>query len=334
MPKLAPARPFNAQLFSDITPETVKWLWYPYIPYGMVTNLGGDPGVGKSWIACKIAADLSSGRALPGMRSALPPQKILMASAEDSPSIVLAPRLRALDANLGMVYSLSEPFTLTGDGLARLRETMRTFTAMVVFIDPIVAYFAAGKNMNASNEVREVMQGLKIAAEETGAAVIIVRHLRKGDAEKAIYKGSGSIDFTAAVRSELQAEEAMDGTKILHHIKSNIGPKGDSITFETLPGEEIGQTGTYTPGSFVWGSTIPMDMLKKGGGPRGYESQRAQAFIREVLKNGPVPALEVKELAEAEDIGWQTLKNNKKGIARSVKQGMGEWVWELIEPEV
>ena len=32
---------------SEIEPKEVKWLWYPYIPFGKVTLLQGDPGDGK-----------------------------------------------------------------------------------------------------------------------------------------------------------------------------------------------------------------------------------------------------------------------------------------------
>lgn len=33
---------------NEITPKEVRWLWYPYIPFGKVTLLQGDPGDGKS----------------------------------------------------------------------------------------------------------------------------------------------------------------------------------------------------------------------------------------------------------------------------------------------
>ena len=36
---------------SEITPKEVRWLWYPYIPFGKVTLLQGDPGDGKSNLA-------------------------------------------------------------------------------------------------------------------------------------------------------------------------------------------------------------------------------------------------------------------------------------------
>lgn len=44
----------------------VKWLWYPYIPYGKVTNVNGDPGDGKTTLVLRLAALLSNGDPLPG----------------------------------------------------------------------------------------------------------------------------------------------------------------------------------------------------------------------------------------------------------------------------
>ena len=46
---------------SEIEPKEVKWLWYPYIPFGKVTLLQGDPGDGKSKLMLSIAALLSNG---------------------------------------------------------------------------------------------------------------------------------------------------------------------------------------------------------------------------------------------------------------------------------
>ena len=50
---------------SEIEPKEVKWLWYPYIPFGKVTLLQGDPGDGKSKLMLSIAALLSKGEPLP-----------------------------------------------------------------------------------------------------------------------------------------------------------------------------------------------------------------------------------------------------------------------------
>ena len=50
---------------SKIEPKEVKWLWYPYIPFGKVTLLQGNPGDGKSKLMLSIAALLSNGEPLP-----------------------------------------------------------------------------------------------------------------------------------------------------------------------------------------------------------------------------------------------------------------------------
>ena len=50
---------------SEIEPKEVKWLWYPYIPFGKVTLLQGDPGDGKSKLMLSLAALLSKGEPLP-----------------------------------------------------------------------------------------------------------------------------------------------------------------------------------------------------------------------------------------------------------------------------
>ncbi len=41
---------------SEIIPKEVRWLWYPYIPFGKVTLLQGDPGDGKSKLMLSLAA--------------------------------------------------------------------------------------------------------------------------------------------------------------------------------------------------------------------------------------------------------------------------------------
>ena len=57
--------PLEVVKASEIEPKEVKWLWYPYIPFGRVTLLQGDPGDGKSKLMLSVAALLSKGEALP-----------------------------------------------------------------------------------------------------------------------------------------------------------------------------------------------------------------------------------------------------------------------------
>lgn len=45
----------------DVVSKEVEWLWYPYIPYGKITIIEGDPGEGKTTLVLKLAAALSRG---------------------------------------------------------------------------------------------------------------------------------------------------------------------------------------------------------------------------------------------------------------------------------
>ena len=49
----------------EVQSKKVNWLWYPYIPYGKITIIQGDPGEGKTTLALRLAALLSKGEPLP-----------------------------------------------------------------------------------------------------------------------------------------------------------------------------------------------------------------------------------------------------------------------------
>lgn len=54
---------------SEIDAEEVKWLWYPYIPFGKITIIQGDPGEGKTTLGLRLAAACSNGDVLPKRKS-------------------------------------------------------------------------------------------------------------------------------------------------------------------------------------------------------------------------------------------------------------------------
>ncbi|WP_256700702.1 AAA family ATPase [Paenibacillus sp. P46E] len=49
----------------DVKTKEVNWLWYPYIRFGKITVIEGDPGEGKTTLILKTAALLSKGLPLP-----------------------------------------------------------------------------------------------------------------------------------------------------------------------------------------------------------------------------------------------------------------------------
>ena len=65
------------EYFSAIKQKKVDWLWYPYIPYGKITVMQGDPGEGKSTFMLNIAALISKGEAMPDGYCCSKPQNII-----------------------------------------------------------------------------------------------------------------------------------------------------------------------------------------------------------------------------------------------------------------
>ena len=82
---------------SEITPREVRWLWYPYIPFGKVTLLQGDSGDGKSKLMLSLAALLSEGAPLPFSddEENYEPVTIIYQTTEDDADDTVVPRFNA-----------------------------------------------------------------------------------------------------------------------------------------------------------------------------------------------------------------------------------------------
>lgn len=313
---------------TEVQMEAIEWFWYPYIPKGKLTILGGDPGQGKSFITAAIAAYKSRGWPLPGeIDIETEPQTTLMLAGEDDPGDTVKPRLMGMQANLSRIAIYDNSIILDGPGLALLRKMMAETRATLFVIDPIVAFLGAKMDMNRSNEVRPIMRALSDIAHDFKAAGLIVRHMRKAPAGKekgkAIYNGMGSIDFTAAVRSELQVEEGTTGDKYLNHVKANAGPKGKSIRY-SISGE---------PAVFEWGHVIdiPVDFGRSKVVSRKMQGEAAaRQWLFDQLKDAPDGILSNDIFLKAKVAGYSDTKitHIKKGLVLSVKSG-GQWYWKL-----
>ena len=92
---------------TDIALQEVQWLWKPYIPFGKVTIIQGNPGEGKTTFALRLAAACTTGTALPGMESH-EPFTILYQTAEDGLGDTIKPRLIEAEADLSRVLVIDE----------------------------------------------------------------------------------------------------------------------------------------------------------------------------------------------------------------------------------
>ena len=78
---------------SEVESQEVKWLWYPFIPYGKLTIIQGDPGDGKTTLVLNIAAKLSKGECLDSDMDVQDPVNVIYQTAEDGLADTVKPRL-------------------------------------------------------------------------------------------------------------------------------------------------------------------------------------------------------------------------------------------------
>lgn len=225
----------------------VDWLWQDRIPYGMLSEICGDPGQGKSWLTLALARAVAAGKALPGdlvSKTDRRPGKVLMICTEDSPEVTIRPRLEAMGADVSRIGLILGGMIDPGSGRKEffklskvdhrewLAEVVQEEEIRMVVIDPITAHLG-GANEWKDSDVRSVLAPLSGLAHKTGTAIVMVRHLSKQEDRKAIYRAGGSIAFTASVRSSLlvgtpKMEPELRGVV---RLKGNLAPEPHAIGF-------------------------------------------------------------------------------------------------------
>ena len=303
---------------NDITVSMPNWVWFPYIPANCATLLFGVGGIGKSYMSCEIAAALSCGRALPNQKTEdTRAHRILLMSAEDSPSAVIKPRLIKCGANLANIFIPSESFVFDKWGLKVVQDYMEKCKASIIIIDPIVHYMGGKIDMNKMNEVRAITGALHQKAMSTDSAIIILHHARKGSEGQGYEKAAGSADFVNAVRSVLYAHKTNDGASVIEHVKTNYGVMGSALAFKI---DEAG---------FHWDGEYSAEKLATGTTKR----DRAKTFLQVVLKDGPVSALEIAKMAKDEGFNMTTIGRAKPTVAESILRYVDEtrhWYWRAL----
>ena len=151
---------------SDVQTQTIEWLWYPFIPYGKLTIIQGDPGDGKTTLALNIAAKLSNGKGLENEIMTQEPATIIYQTAEDGLADTVKPRLENAEADCSKILVIDESSKLLSMTDERLEKALIQTNAKVLILDPIQAYLGGGIDMNRANEARNITKQLGMLAEK------------------------------------------------------------------------------------------------------------------------------------------------------------------------
>ena len=219
---------------SDVQAEEIKWLWYPFIAYGKMTIVQGDPGDGKSTLVLNIAAKLSRGERLEPEMNIDNPVNVIYQTAEDGLADTVKPRLDQAGADCSRISIIDESEKSLSMIDERIEKAIIAAEAGLLILDPIQAYLGGGTDMNRANEARELTKRLGGIAERTGCAIVLIGHMNKGSGAKAAYRGMGSIDFFAVARSVMLVGriEGQPDMRAVIQIKNNLAPFGHPKAFE------------------------------------------------------------------------------------------------------
>ena len=174
---------------SEIKTEEVKWLWYPYIPFGKVTIVQGDPGEGKTTFVLSVIAALTCGEALPECETGLPPMNVIYQTAEDGLADTIKPRLEAVGADCSRVQTIDDSQSMLTLTDQRLEEAIHSTDAGLLVLDPLQAYLGSGVDMHRANEIRPIMKHISELAEKYKCAIILIGHMNKCSVGKSAYRG-------------------------------------------------------------------------------------------------------------------------------------------------
>ena len=311
--------------YSNVAEKKVDWLWYPYIPYGKITLIEGDPGEGKSTFMINLAALLTKGEPMPDGFKTPKPITVVYQCNEDDIYDTIKPRLLSANADCAKIaYIIDEenPLDLEDE---RIECAIAETGARLLILDPFQSFLSQNNDLQNSGRMRFVLGKLSDIAAKYNCAVVLIGHMNKSKGSKSLYRGMGSIDIAAIARSVLMiTRDSDDGsTRYMLPIKSNLAPIGLPIEFHfniNSGFEWIGQCDANISTEITESSTpnkraITIEMLSS------------------FLHDGPKPCKQIFEHLETLGISERTAYKAKKEMGIISYRTDTTWYWELPNKE-
>lgn len=237
----APVKGRPAKTAAQFGEDNTSFVWFPYIPRRDYTVLMADGGTGKTIFACGVAAEVSTGRPLPGDVFDVQPENVLFISAEDTGE-VLKKRLALSGADLNRVYIIDcvDSVGLNfSDGYDEFEATVMATNPGLVIIDPWHGFLGPNVDLNRVNAMRPVLQRLASLTKKCNCGMVLISHVNKrAQGENANNAATGSTDFINASRSALRVifDDNDPDTRVVVHTKSNYAGYGQSVRYRINDG--------------------------------------------------------------------------------------------------
>ena len=325
--------PAGGTRLSDVQATRTEWLWKPYIPRGKITLITADPGVGKTFLALYLTAQVSSGEPFYGEPEDAyrMPEFAVFQTAEDGFADTIKPRLTPMLPDFSHILNIDETHEALSLTDQRIEQIMYECQPALMVFDPLQAYLGADVDMHRANAVRPVLAHISRLAEMYNTAVVFIMHNSKMQQNKAIYRALGSIDITAVARSMLVIGNSPegDGSLTLCQEKSSLAEPGRSVRFSLLPD---GGGIEFLGYSDATADEVLLSPHVRGKRPTPKLDEAVAALNQLLWERGFVEFDEVAKLVEEQKISLQTMYSAKKELhVRSVRAGFenGKYYWAL-----
>lgn len=312
----------------DAIERPVTWLIENFLARGELTDLSGDPGVGKGGITASWAAAVTK---------ASPTATVIMLATEDPLGRVRS-RLRAEGADLERVWFLdierpnASPI-LPGD-IAQVERAVVRLGASLLILDPALEFMQSDLDSHKQQDVAAFMRPLLGIALRTQVAVLTVRHNNKNAGASALHRAAGSIAFTGTARIALTAAKNNEtGERALAVTKNNLSGDKHTVGFDIVARDGASVV--------TWGDVLNttadelVNQEPKRRGPAPEKLEAASDLLRSILSGGQFMTVDdILRCAKAEGVSRSRMYIAKSHVR--VRNGTlnGRSAWALLADEV
>jgi hypothetical protein len=263
-------------------------------------------------------------------------------TAEDGLADTVRPRLDEAKADVKRIFALTAAIAADGEdtgvmldeNLKSVSDAIKAHDAKLLIIDPLMSFLGSKINSWKDQDIRRVLTPLSKLGEETGCAIIGIRHLKKSGGTSAIYRGGGSIGLAGAARSVLLIAESPDNRKthrIIAAIKSNLAPPQASIMFHLDTEDKVSRV-IFDGISEMTAEGLIADADSNDPEERSCLDD-AKEWLKDILETAGtqgLPEKEIKKAAKDTTHTEGTLKRAKKSLnIKSQKVGLDQWYWRM-----
>jgi RecA-family ATPase len=223
---------------------------------------------------------------------------VVIVSGEDGVADTILPRINAAGGDPSKIVVLStlpdrdgrERFLSLPEDISHVKRAIARVEAKLVIFDPLMAFLSSNLDAHRDHHVRRMLAELAALGEDTGAAVVVIRHLHKGSGTNPLYRGGGSIGIVGAARSAfLVAKHPEDDQRrVLASQKSNLAEAPPSLAF-ALAEASNGAV------RVEWKGETPLKANALLAAPVSEEERREMMALREAIT----------ELLEVNDGTWE-----------------------------